>query len=178
MRRVSIIPVNGCWMWMGSLKKSGYGLIRYDNDRSMRTKTMQAHRYAYILTRGPIPDGLELDHLCKQTWCVNPSHLEAVTPRVNVLRSDCPPAKNARKTHCLSGHPYDDMNTSRDKRGWRRCKACDRAKWHRLTIEQRREKERRRSPRCRRKHALGGSPLHAPTTSRESTSPGRSGGAP
>lgn len=86
-----------CWLWTGSLR-AGYGQIR------VRTETgwtvAAAHRVSYELARGPIPDGLDLDHLCRNTVCVNPRHLEPVTRQTNVLRGVGPSATNARKTNC------------------------------------------------------------------------------
>jgi hypothetical protein len=83
-----------CWEWMGA-RSNGYG----------QTGRGSAHRAAYMLTKGPIPVGLELDHLCRNRGCVNPAHLEVVSHRENVMRSPiAPPALNARKTHCVRGH--------------------------------------------------------------------------
>lgn len=106
-----------CWQWTGHLD-DGYGHIRVNN------KQGQAHRFSYEQFRGPIPDGMEIDHLCRNRACVNPAHLEAVTSVVNTLRGESFAARNARKTHCPSGHPYDDANTRIDKRGSRVCRAC------------------------------------------------------
>ncbi len=95
-----------------------------------------AHRAAYELYVGPIPEGLTIDHLCRNTLCVNPAHLEAVTMRENILRGTGPSAQAARKTHCLRGHPFDDGNTLFRATGKRVCRACQRV--HR---EKRRDKD-------------------------------------
>jgi hypothetical protein len=83
-----------CWPWKGVTGPSGYGTFR----------NYRAHRVAYTLMRGPIPDGLTLDHLCRNPSCVNPQHLEPVTSVVNTMRGTSPMALNARKTHCPKGH--------------------------------------------------------------------------
>ena len=85
---------------------------------------VMAHRFAYELLVGPIPDDLELDHLCRNTCCVNPEHLEAVTHLENMRRRHLREA-----THCAQGHPYDEENTGwRDGGKHRYCKACNRAR--------------------------------------------------
>lgn len=108
-----------CWTWTGSLRQ-GYGQI------SIRTETGRttagAHRVAYELAVGPIPVGLEPDHLCRNTVCVNPDHLELVTRKVNILRGEGPAAVNARKRHCASGH---QIGAARYSDGRRRCLVCD-----------------------------------------------------
>lgn len=105
-----------CWIFTGSLTRRGYGQIR------LRGKTVSAHRTAFTNRCGPIPDGLELDHLCVRPACVNPSHLEPVTHAENIRRSSAAARKNAQ-THCKHGHEYTPENTSRSK-GKRSCKTC------------------------------------------------------
>lgn len=106
-----------CWEWRAHVSRSGYGTF------SMQGGTKRAHRVAYELVLGPIPDGLTLDHLCRNTRCVNPRHLEPVTVEVNVLRGSGPAALNALKTHCIRGHEFTPENTIKQKRG-RACRAC------------------------------------------------------
>src|SRR5688572_10483798 len=97
-----------CWIWKASTS-SGYGDFWVDG------KTVKAHRYAYTLLVGPIPEGMELDHVrergCTMTNCVNPAHLEPVTHTVNVLRGNGACAQNARQTHCVRGHEFTPENT-------------------------------------------------------------------
>lgn len=86
---------SGCWEWIGTLSSEGYG--RFEKDL--------AHRVSYRRSVGPIPEGLQLDHLCRNRRCVNPEHLEPVTGRINTLRGETLPAMNAAKTECIHGHP-------------------------------------------------------------------------
>jgi hypothetical protein len=106
---------NGCWYWQGKRQRSGYGRFAIRHARC----TM-AHRWAYEYFIGPIPAGLEIDHLCRTRWCVNPLHLEAVTPAVNVARAA------AVRTHCVQGHPFDERNTYWHLGKHRICRTCSR----------------------------------------------------
>lgn len=117
----------GCWLWRGAVTARGYGAIagKYDPARRRATQ-LAAHRLSYELLIGPIPEGAHLDHLCRNPGCVNPTHLEPVTPRENILRSPvAPPALNALKHTCPRGHEYTPENT-RIYKGRRHCRACDR----------------------------------------------------
>jgi hypothetical protein len=105
-----------CWLWTGRILE-GYAKLWFDR------RDHSAHRLSYEWFIGPVPDGLELDHLCRVPHCINPSHLEAVTHRLNVLRGESPTAVNARKTHCPAGHLYDLSNTIYWGAG-RYCRAC------------------------------------------------------
>lgn len=112
----------GCWAWIGLFDKNGYG--RFWDGRSHQ----RAHRAAYELLVEPIPDGLVIDHLCRNTTCVNPSHLEPVTVRENTLRGLGPASINAKKTHCGRGHEFSVENTHIDTKGKRVCKTCQKNK--------------------------------------------------
>lgn len=110
---------DGCWLWEANLSVGGYGQFHDDGQ-------VYAHRWAYGHLVGPIPDGLEIDHLCRVRRCVNPSHLEPVTTRENGLRGEGIAAVNARKRECVNGHPYDEANTGWRRDGARWCRACKR----------------------------------------------------
>lgn len=118
-------PPLGCWEWRAYRNADGYGTFNRD-----RSKPERAHRVAYELVVGPIPEGLTLDHLCRNRGCVNPTHLEPVPNRVNLLRGENSAAKRARQTVCKRGHPLAGPNLHVDPRGYRRCKACQ-ALWFR-----------------------------------------------
>ena len=116
---------NDCWIWNGNMGPNGYGLFRWD-----RTTMIVAHRAAYLLLVGPIPQGFQIDHLCRNHSCCNPKHMEPVTPRTNVLRGDTLAAANLAKTHCPQGHPYDRENT-KYYLNHRSCRICSTARTRR-----------------------------------------------
>jgi hypothetical protein len=117
-----------CWLWLGAKQRAGHGRLRSGEGR----KLILAHVFAYREIVGPIPDELELDHLCRNPACVNPSHLEPVTHQENLRRGSGWAGVHARVTHCPQGHPYDEANTRYNHRGYRWCKACDRARPRRV----------------------------------------------
>lgn len=114
-----------CWFWRGPVSQGrGYGLFGFKlSDRTI--KRVLAHRFAYELCVGVIPDGMTLDHLCRVRHCVNPDHLEPVSLRENVMRGTSTSAINSRKTQCIRGHPFDRWNTYRNPiTGKRYCRIC------------------------------------------------------
>lgn len=140
MTKIVILP-NGCWEWQACVDGGGYSMTAHEG------KTRRAHIVSYLLTKGPIPEGLQLDHTChrppicmggktcRHRRCINPDHLEAVTKDENGRRGNhniakffaCGHAFQRAKTHCPKGHEYSSENTARrcgDQS--RRCKQCDR----------------------------------------------------
>ncbi len=117
---------SGCWEWTGPTL-NGYGTAYSPAAQNRR----MAHRVVYEALVGEIPDGMVLDHLCRNPLCVNPDHLELVTQIENLLRgSGTRAGENTRKTHCKRGHPFDETNTHWH-RGERICRACARERYHR-----------------------------------------------
>lgn len=111
---------DGCWEWMGATNQYGYGAFTIRLNHNERLQ-MGSHRIAYELSMGhPIPEGLSIDHLCRNTKCVNPQHLEPVTQRVNTLRGLSLSGINARKREC----PKCGGSYEMDSRGKRFCRKC------------------------------------------------------
>lgn len=122
---------NGCIEWgVAIAHATGYGVFYMGGGQRL------AHRVSWEMSRGPIPPGLHIDHLCRNRRCVNPEHLEPVTPRENILRSPiAPPALNAKKILCPRGHELsgDNLDSYALKQGRRACRECMRARcraWH------------------------------------------------
>lgn len=132
VEQLSSARPDACLEWPWSSNGNGYGQVWHAG------RLWPTHRLAYMLTIGIVPDGLELDHLCRNRACFNPAHLEPVTRAINVRRGDAPRIARARqraKTHCPAGHPLSGDNLLMRPSGWRRCRACHR--------EQKRESARR-----------------------------------
>ena len=119
--RVGVNLDSDCWLWIAGKSHNGYGQF------SHKGKTYRAHRWSYEYAKGKIPDGLQLDHLCRTRHCVNPDHLEAVTGKENCIRGNTGKATGKRqnlKSHCPQGHPYSGTNLYIAPRGTRGCRVC------------------------------------------------------
>lgn len=158
MRKVEVLP-NGCWRWTHPLRRNGYADFFHEG------KKRRAHRVAYEHFVGPIPVGVEPDHLCHTNdpgcaggWtcphraCVNPAHMELVTRRVNALRGRSRAAINAAKDACKYGHPFDEANTYITSTGGRQCRKCRTERTRELGAS------RRKGPRPRPKACPQGHP--------------------
>ena len=124
-----------CWVWTAATTNHGYGNFYVGGGRANATNK-KAHVVAYELLVGPVPPGLELDHLCRNPPCVNPAHLEAVTHAENMRRS--PILGRWERTECKQGHPFDEENTYRylrDGRERKGCRACARDRMRRRRSE-------------------------------------------
>lgn len=136
MEKVNI-QTDGCWLWTGCRIPAGYGQL-WIGDRMY-----MAHRVAYELFVGSIPEGLVIDHLCRVTGCVNPAHLEVVTYAENTRRGTNAAviaANRAAKTHCKAGHPFFGSNVYSHPDGYRVCRACRRASQTRYVDRKRQER--------------------------------------
>jgi hypothetical protein len=118
---------SACWIWTASVDNGGYGKF------GVSGRVLGAHRVAYELLVGPVPEGLELDHLCRERACINPTHLEPVTRAENHRRGYW-----VQRTHCVNGHPFDEANTYiRADNGWRVCRSCDRERQRQYALRKR-----------------------------------------
>lgn len=125
---------SACWPWRDVPSSTGHGSMGVGGRKGRK---VLAHHVAYELANGPIPSGLDVDHVCHNAdrgcyankkcphrRCCNDAHLEAVTRRVNLLRGKTITARNAAVTHCRRGHPYSEANTRFSRKGSRMCKTC------------------------------------------------------
>lgn len=137
LKLVEIDASSGCWLWKGPLT---FGYAR----RWIDGKRVYVHRAMYELTHGAVSDELDLDHVCRVRRCINPAHMEKVTPTENNRRGDSPSGQNGRKSECRNGHPFTEENTyRRGDRVARECRAC------RTEAVRKYYNSRRKSPRTR-----------------------------
>lgn len=126
MAKVSVTP-GGCWEWTAGKDSKGYGVFR----AAWKGKDVKAHRAAYELFVGPIPEGLTLDHLCNTKHCVNPTHLQPVSGRLNTRRGHIGPAAMDGDGHCGRGHEMTAENTYTSPKGIVSCRTCERERHQR-----------------------------------------------
>lgn len=152
-----VLKTETCWLWTKPVTDKGYGVYFHGKKRTL------AHRFSYEMANGPIPKGLVLDHLCRNTLCVNPDHLEAVTQKENVLRGFGIGAKFARRTHCNNGHEFNEKNTELRSDGGRRCTVCRairskaidsiQSRWSKMSDDQK-KKSIERNRKWKQKHRI------------------------
>lgn len=115
---------DNCWIWTATKTSHGYGQF------GLNYKIVLAHRVCYEMFKGIIPDDMELDHICRNTSCVNPDHLEAVSHQENCIRGNCGKNnQNAKKMYCVNNHPLIQENLVKRKDGRRECLICHRTQW-------------------------------------------------
>ena len=118
-KKILVNKYTGCWEWQAGKCNDGYGRF------FVKPKGVRAHRYAYEYYVGEIPEGLQIDHLCRVRHCVNPKHMEPVTHEENCTRGLMDPGKARREqTHCKHGHPFSGDNLYITPKGGRACNSC------------------------------------------------------
>jgi HNH endonuclease len=123
-----VVETDGCWQWVAGCYRNGYGAFQRRVDETLswkapgNKKNHLAHRVAYEFYVGPIPEGLDIDHLCRNRSCVNPDHMEPVTRQENLRRGRG--YGGELRTHCSRGHELTDENLIVEQFGYRRCKTC------------------------------------------------------
>lgn len=110
----------GCHNWPGAVNGDGYGLLERGG------RSMSAHRWYWIQANGDIPEGMKIDHLCRNPRCCNPAHMEVVTNRENVMRGMSPHVIASRENRCMRGHEFTPENTIQKSCGGRQCRECQR----------------------------------------------------
>lgn len=117
------VAESGCWEWVKCKDVNGYGMIGVGSRVNKSFKVARAHKWAYEMLVGLVPDGMELDHLCRNRHCVNPSHLEPVSHKENIRRGI---NLNRERFMCVAGHPLSGDNLYLAPSGKRQCKECQR----------------------------------------------------
>lgn len=137
MAHVSPID-SGCWQWQGGTDGKGYGRVWFNG------AVRSAHRVLFVMTNGPITNGFQLDHLCRNHSCVNPAHLEAVDCRTNIMRGNGIASTNAKKIQCVNGHSLSDYNAYLHN-SHRLCRICRNAASRRYRHKLRKQQIQNRS---------------------------------
>jgi len=123
-------PNSGCWIWSLTLDKRGYGQISIGSTKDGTARVVKPHRLAWELYRGPLQNGVNIDHrVCRNKWCVNPWHLALCTKLENAEQPDGMIGIKRAKTHCPHGHPYSGDNLYVTSQGFRQCIACARMRY-------------------------------------------------
>lgn len=117
------VDANGCWLWLGTVQPNGYSYTKWRRADGIWAN-VRVHRLAYEDRNGPIPTGMEIDHLCKVRHCINPDHLRAVTHQENLVGRL--PRRPAIRSHCIRGHAFDEANTRLTPTGAQQCRTCAR----------------------------------------------------
>jgi hypothetical protein len=120
VRKIDVFSDNDCLIWTGAHNYNGYGWF------AVNSRQVRAHRFIYSLTNGPIPEGMDIDHLCRNRDCVNPYHMEVVTRKENLMRGNTHARFNKDKSHCCRGHLLSGSNVRINRRGGRVCRECER----------------------------------------------------
>jgi hypothetical protein len=145
---------NACWLWLGWKTPFGHGQYKFGPQGAVPWK---AHRLAWALVNGEIPEGHHIHHKCNNPSCVNPSHLEPVTPREHVIEKTLTSVSAicAAKTHCQNGHEFNEENARFTKNGKRVCRICNSA-WQKAKLAKYRETHPRLKTHCIHGHPLSG----------------------
>lgn len=143
-----------CWIWTAGTRR-GYGQFYKDG------RHQPSHRVSFESANGPIPEGLVVDHICRNPSCVRPTHLRAVTQRQNLLHGPTIIAAALAKTECNNGHPLSGENLRIDHHGWRICRTCERARWQR---REGRLSESRGPSNASKTHCVNGHPFDEANT--------------
>ena len=121
------LDVSDCWEWKLCVDKNGYGITHAGSSTDGSLKTVKVHRFVYQQMVGPIPEGMDIDHLCVNRKCANPDHLRPLA-KPDHGRLSPGGMINKRKTHCPSGHSYSEFGYTERNSGCRKCKVCSNAR--------------------------------------------------
>ena len=126
----TVVTETGCWEWIGAKDRYGYGRMGFQVEGELRY--FRVHRISHEVFRSEIPQGLVIDHLCRNRACANPAHMEAISAKENIRRGL---RANLAKAECPKGHPYSIVNTYTSKAGKRSCRACQRERMKKKRVD-------------------------------------------